>query len=725
MRMKKIQVSWCGCGCWSYLLVCGWATSVIAQTASSPATAAATVTVEPKLVHLRNEPAREWSSFPEQADGVDLSRTFALREVPAAGWLLQIRQQDVKQFWRVVLNDKPLGELIRDEADQVWYLPVPAERLQIGENRLRIEIKPGGKTPADDIRVGELRLIPRVVAELNEATLEVVVQDKHSGQPVPARLTLTTPDGALQATSAKSAGKLAIRPGVIYTADGRARLPVPPGKYVLTAGRGFEYSLARTELPLAAGETVQQTLTIEREVATPGLVACDPHIHTFTHSGHGDATLDERMITLAGEGLELPIATDHNVHIDYTASAHRLGVERFFTPVIGNELTTAVGHFNIFPIEPGARVANAELKEWPAIFDEAFATPGVRVAILNHARDLHRGTRPFGPELFNPVVGENFAGWPMRFNAMEIINSGATQNDPLQLTRDWLALLNRGYQVTPVGSSDSHDVSRYIVGQGRTYIRGEDTDPGKLNVAELVDNFLQGRVTVSYGLLVDLQVNERFGPGDLAATGGEEVRVKLRVLGPHWTTATKIQLYQNGQLVREEVIADHRPRDAGGVQWSGDWKLPRQGHDSQLVAVALGPGIDDPAWATAKPYQPTSPTFTAKTLSVSGPVHLDGDQDGRWSSPRAQADRLLEGVTHDKAAGITAADLQQLVKLLPPEDEAIASQALHAYLTKTGAGEVAQFDRVLETAPPVVARGLRAAWQAWREQELARAKLGK
>ena len=125
----------------------------------------------------------------------------------------------------------------------------------------------------------------------------------------------------------------------------------PPGSTRLTAGRGFEYSLAPRKSISPAGETAKQTLTIDREVATPGYVACDTHIHTLTHSGHGDATIDERMITLAGEGIELPIATDHNVHIDYRPHARRLGVGSYFTPVIGNEVTTSVGHFNIFPID--------------------------------------------------------------------------------------------------------------------------------------------------------------------------------------------------------------------------------------------------------------------------------------------------------------------------------------------------------------------------------------
>ena len=245
----------------------------------------------------------------------------------------------------------------------------------------------------------------------------------------------------------------------------------------------------------------------------------------------------------------------------------------------------------------------------------------------------------------------------MRFNAMEVINSGATQTDRLQLARDWMALLNRGYQVTPVGSSDSHDVSRYIVGQGGRTFAAMTRMPGKFDVVRLVENFLQGRVTVSYGLLVDLQVNGRFGPGDLATAEGDEVAVKLRVLGPHWTEATRIHLYQNGKLIRDEAIPPpFGRRPPRGVHWSGEWKIPRPPHDAHLVAVALGTGIDGPHWATAKPYQPTSPDFKSNTLSVSGAVRLDGNRDGKWTSPRAQGEQVYE-----KSKG----DLVQLAEFVP------------------------------------------------------------
>ena len=100
-------------------------------------------------------------------------------------------------------------------------------------------------------------------------------------------------------------------------------------------------------------------------------------------------------------------------------------------------------------------------------------------------------------------------------NAMETVNSGALQENAMRLFYDWFGLLNRGIDLTPVGSSDSHDVSRYLIGQARTYIKANDSDPGRINTREALDNFRQGRVMVSFGLLAKIIVNKKSGPGEL------------------------------------------------------------------------------------------------------------------------------------------------------------------------------------------------------------------
>jgi hypothetical protein len=664
------------------------------------ANAAEPIAIEPAYIHLRNGEPREWSDFADKADGAALERTFTAAKNDREQTLV-VSQVDVRQTWRVSLNGKLLGELIKDENPIRLYLPVPPGTLKQGENTLKIESP--AKTPVDDISVGLIDLFHLPRAELlAQATISIAVTEKPTGKPVPCRLTIVDPSGSLQTTSAASDDQHAVRPGVIYTSSGRATFGVPAGKHVVYAGRGFEYSSAVAEIEVQSGDKVERKLSIEREVATEGYVACDTHIHTLTHSGHGDCTIAERMITLAGEGIELPIATDHNVHIDYELLAKKLGVRQYFTPVMGNELTTSVGHFNIFPVEKDAKPADAKLTDWPAIYDAIFGTPGVKIAILNHARDLHSKTRPFGPKLFNSASGEQLLGWPIRFNAMEIVNSGATQSDPLELTRDWMTLLNRGYQITPIGSSDSHDVSRFIVGQGRTYIRCDDRDPGAIDVAAAIENLRAGRVLVSYGLLAELIVNDKYQSGELAAAVGDEIKAEARVSRPSWIKASKAQLYANGKLLREAGIAR-------GTNSSTTWTLPRFKHDVHLALVAIGEPNLHADWQMAKPYQPTTPELARCSFACSGAIWIDGDGDGKRSSARDYAERLL--AKHRDPA--------QLVAALADYDSATAIQAASLLHTQSAIAPPDLLELSKEAAPPV-REGFATYVKAWQKTERAR-----
>ena len=99
--------------------------------------------------------------------------------------------------------------------------------------------------------------------------------------------------------------------------------------------------------------------------------------------------------------------------------------------------------------------------------------------------------------------------------------------------------------------------------------------------------------------------------------------------GPGWTRAEHVALYVNGAPVREEAIPDGTN---AGLKWEATWRLAAPAHDVHLVAVATGPGVTAPYWPTAKPYQPTSTTFTPYVLGMSGAVFVDADGSGTFES---------------------------------------------------------------------------------------------
>jgi hypothetical protein len=720
------------------------------------------VVVTDRMHHLRQMEPREWSTFPEKAEATRLELKFEAKAI-AHERCLSLRQQDIKEIWTISLNGEQIGKLHRDENDMRVYYEVGFDLVKDGENTLTIEC-PKGRKP-DDIRVGEITLLDRKKRGLlREATLELTVteplvisplnlpkddreylrqagalkkfgetskgrtleqrwleilRDGTSELPVPCRITILNSDGSLQECLAESERQVAFRPGTVYAGNRPVRILLPAGDYRVLVGRGFEYSLGERQVSLPSGGESSISLTIKREVDTTGFVACDTHVHTLTHSGHGDSTVHERMVTLAGEGIELPIATDHNVHIDHRPFAKEAGVARYFTPVIGNEVTTKTGHFNVFPVTPGSDIPNHKLTDWDEIADSIDQVPGVKVVILNHARDIHSGVRPFGPVLFNDAVGENINGWRFRANAMETANSSANQTDVMQMFRDWMTMLNRGLNITPVGCSDSHDVSRHFVGQGRTYIRCDDRDPGNIDVEQAVDSFVQGRVMVSFGLLTQLTINDRYGSGELARVGGDTVKVNVRVQGPHWTTASRLQLFANGTVIREATMpANDDSAPAGKLDWKTEWMIPRPQHDVHLVAIATGPGITGFHWKTALPYQPTSEDWEPTSLGCSGAVWLDVDGDGRRSSARDYA---------EDANGISGGKIDALLEQLETYDEATAAQAAFVFHRQTGLEKQNPFlsgdvQAAVRKAAPQVRTGIQKYVDAWRRNQIAAAE---
>lgn len=605
---------------------------------------AESTTLQSKRLHLGKAGQFEWDTFKDNpVDAERLELRFEAK-TNTTECTLRIWQRDVKQTWPVMLNGRRLGSLTLAETALECVLALPAGALREGENILSIE----APAQLDDIEVAPVMLDSKPVVEaIAGSTIQVSVTDAQTNEAMPCRLTLTRPDGTLQPLQADPAGDVATRVGVVYAKHGKTTLSAPPGDYVLHAGRGFEWSVETQKLSLKSGDTQEVKLALKREVDTKGWIAADSHIHTLTHSGHGDAKIEERMITIAGEGIELAIATDHNHHTDYAPIAASIGVADRFTSVIGNEVTTKHGHFNAFPIQPGAALVNHNEQDWAKLLSAIRATPGVKVITLNHPRDLHSGFVPLGGLQFNPTTGKHRHAEALDIDAMEVITSGALQSDIHLLYRDWFALLNRGHRIAAIASSDTHDVNRFILGQGRTYVAAKDRHPAQLDLDEVWRSYQEGRLLVSLGLMTTLKVDDRFTIGDVATGLGAQIQVEAVVSGPAWVKADRIELYANGILIREQPIMDE-PR--AGEKARITWQLPKQAHDVHLVAIATGPGITEPFWEIPRPYQPSSKTLTPRVIGSTNPIWLDNDGDGQFSSAFAIAQFLVKKHGHDLPA---------------------------------------------------------------------------
>jgi hypothetical protein len=197
-------------------------------------------------------------------------------------------------------------------------------------------------------------------------SLLITVDDEDTGAPVPARVIFRPPPGSGFADSLISGtvdplspgsytGSL-VSPGVIGSpegvllASGRGVVPVPAGTYQLFITRGPEYEAVQQTVTVAAGaaEVVQATLV--RSVDTRGWLAADMHVHTG-NSFDSQLLPERRVISMVTNGVEVVVATDHNVFTDLGPVAAGLGYGAdLIGTIVGDEFNFAEGHGGAYPM---------------------------------------------------------------------------------------------------------------------------------------------------------------------------------------------------------------------------------------------------------------------------------------------------------------------------------------------------------------------------------------
>jgi len=345
----------------------------------------------------------------------------------------------------------------------------------------------------------------------------------------------------------------------VIHADRDGELPIPAGRYHVMVTRGFEYTMDEQDVGVTAGQTVSVEAMLARAVDTTGWIAADLHVHAAP-SPDAPTPLAERVRTLAASGVEVAVATDHNAITDYSAAILERGLGRWLASIPGDEVTTRgvpLGHFNVFPLTPGAE---------PIVFDHA--TPA---AVLSASRAAAPGDRPRVVQLNHPRIGRigyfellhfdprDVAGWKSRsalaetaFDAIEVFNGDhyAELDEVERVMHDWYALLDAGVHITATGNSDSHKVTYHECGVPRNLVLVGDDDPAhfdEAHEARFIDAVRAGHVVVSSGPFVRLDVGGH-GVGDAAPAGEQEVHVTVDA--PPWVDVSRVEIVKRGDVLK-------------------------------------------------------------------------------------------------------------------------------------------------------------------------------
>ena len=374
----------------------------------------------------------------------------------------------------------------------------------------------------------------------------------------------------LESDSAEDADTRRYVENIAFTDRGVAELVVRPGTYEVVTSRGPEYNIRSTTVTVGPHGTANVAHTLERVVDTTGWISADAHVHSVASTDSG-MKLDERVRSLAAEGIEVPIATDHNVVTDYGPAVAEHELTHWMHPVVGVELTTLEsGHFNGYPLEYNPALSTHGSFEWaqqPP--DEVFrrirelGNNGADQTLVqvNHPRDQVLGyfsqytrdpwdfepvppsglfgqfTSPYGPAF---VDSEGETTFSFDYDVLEVLNgklywqihhfrvpeklppgelpdeiapAGTILSDAEGgvgfpgVVDDWFNLLNLGHRYVAVGTGDSHS-SADEAGQFRTMIFVGDDTPESITDQMLVDGLRSRRVVATNGPMIDFFIND-------------------------------------------------------------------------------------------------------------------------------------------------------------------------------------------------------------------------
>jgi len=478
------------------------------------------------------------------------------------------------------------------------------------------------------------------------AELVLIPVDQPSGEDVPSFYGLFP--GCTPMLGPPHGGSPACNRAV--TRDGRFDLLIPPGHYYVYATRGPFAALDRGEIAVGPGGESHLPLVVPSlpMLLPAGVVSGDFHVHGAA-SYDSSIPDEDRVFSFLSAGLDVVVATDHDVATSYANPTMRLtiipGVEQ--TPNIpwfavpGEDFPQTLGHFNFWPIavdlmSPGNGVPWDELREPGQMMDDMDAlfavapVPVQGVRQLNHPfADSKLGRdqgflRAIGYDPRTPIApGAGFAadlllrtpGAPggrrnIDWDVQEVMN-GASLADWLRYRAFWFSLLSQGIVRAGTANSDSHSLALQQVGYPRNLVFCEPYafaapvpcthDREALNHAKFDDDVRRGHMVGINGSVLVVGISDGmkvFRPGLDPIQVSPSAELVIDVSTAPWIPVTELRVIVNGRIVNGETgAAADKPIDVstyfgGNHLGTQPLTMPRK----SILLSSLLKGVAGDAW---------------------------------------------------------------------------------------------------------------------------------
>ena len=347
---------------------------------------------------------------------------------------------------------------------------------------------------------------------------------------------------------------------IAWSHSGDFTFDLAPGTYDLVVHRGIRFEVHTETVELTGDTLVTVDAVLPQAYSHDGYLLSDLHMHAAP-SSDGKISMEERLLTCVGTGLQVHYGTDHDHIADYNPLVDALGLD--LISVVGSEVSPfRRGHMNMFPLVSDPTRPNGGGWIW---FNDPMDTTDDQQAFL---RERH-------PDAFiqlnHPLIlGMGMAAewevgeinepemWSENWDLVEVLNDGEIV---LEFFSD---LVNRGFDIVATGTSDSHDHTHNI-GLSATFVGDLDT----------------GDVVVTRGPFLDITESDGV--------------LEVEALSPSWIVVDRLLLLQNGEVV--ETV------EGAGAQFTLE---PVE--DAWFVIIAEGdspmtPISGDTPWAMSRVFK--------------------------------------------------------------------------------------------------------------------------
>ncbi len=306
--------------------------------------------------------------------------------------------------------------------------------------------------------------------------------------------------------------------------------------FAVSWGGGFLSRDVEVPLTVAAGQTLSTPVAITPLFDPPARGWYSADLHHHADRAEAVTPPGDLARSQLAAGLDVLFVSDHDSTANHGA-LERIAAARGVPFIPGVELSPSWGHFNAYPLTPGAPL---DVDTSTAGVDAILAAArraGATVVQVNH---------PFIPFGYFTSVKAGVApgGLNPGFDVIEI-NSTASADDPKVLARLW-EFWNAGERHYLAAGSDTHDVWNAHSGAVRTFVHLDGTVTG----AAFAQALKSGHAYVSYGPLIF--PSAMFGT-ELEAHPGEPLTLSFELASV--AGLSKAELVGDGAVKDSRVFA--------------------------------------------------------------------------------------------------------------------------------------------------------------------------